>query len=52
MTDEEFWQYVEIEGLEYFLCHKTEMWKFLFNEELLNWCYKYVEAYNNIRALR
>lgn len=48
MTDTEFWEYVEIEGLEYFLNFKTEMWKFLFNKELLQLCCEYVAAFDKI----
>ena len=48
MTENEFWQYVEIEGLEYLLNHKTTVWHYLENKELLNRCHKYVDTYNEI----
>lgn len=52
MTDEEFWEYVEIEGLEYFLNFKTTEWHNLFNKELLNRCHKYVDVYSDIMAFK
>jgi hypothetical protein len=52
MTDNEFWEYVEVEGLEYFLNHKTTEWHNLFNKELLNRCHKYVDVYQDIMAFQ
>jgi hypothetical protein len=48
MTDKEFWEYVEIEGLEYFLNFKTDAWHNLFNPELLQFCHEYVAAFDKI----
>jgi hypothetical protein len=52
MTEKEFWEYVEVEGLEYFLNHKTNEWHNLFNKELLNRCHKYVDVYSDIMAFQ
>jgi hypothetical protein len=52
MTDKEFWEYVEIEGLEYFLNFKTNDWHQLFNKELLKYCHEYVAAFNKIEQLK
>lgn len=51
MTDTEFWDYVENEGLEYFLNYKTDAWKFLFNKELLALCLQYVDIHEKIMNL-
>lgn len=48
MSNEEFWEYVEIEGLEYFLNYKTNDWKQLHDKKLLKWCIKYVKLHNKI----
>jgi hypothetical protein len=52
MTEKEFWEYVEVEGLEYFLNHKTNEWHYLENKELLNRCHKYVDVYSDIMAFQ
>ena len=51
MDIQEFIEYVDIEGLEYFLCHKTNDWQQLNNPELLKQCYKLVEAADAIQSI-
>lgn len=48
MSEEEFWEYVSIEGLEYFLNYKSNEWERLENPELLELCLKYRELHNSI----
>ena len=48
MSEKEFWEYVEIEGLEYFLNYKSNEWERLENPELLELCLKYRELHNSI----
>lgn len=48
MSEEEFWEYVSIEGLEYFLNYKSNEWELLENPELLELCLKYRELHNSI----
>ena len=52
MTDDEFWKYVEIEGLEYFINYKSKEWEQLQNPELLQLCLKYRELHYQIMAMQ
>lgn len=52
MTDDEFWEYVAIEGLEYFINYKSKEWEQLQNPELLQLCLKYRELHYQIMAMQ
>ena len=52
MTDDEFWGYVAIEGLEYFINYKSKEWEQLQNPELLQLCLKYRELHYQIMAMQ
>ena len=51
MDIEEFIEYVDIEGLEYYLTCKNTDWYFLQDKELLAQCHKLVEASNKIHNI-
>jgi hypothetical protein len=52
MTDDEFWEYVAIEGLEYFINYKSKEWEQLQNPELLQLCLKYRELHYQMMAMQ
>jgi hypothetical protein len=51
MDTQEFINYVEIEGLEYYLVCKNTDWHYLTDEKLLKQCHKLVKASEKINRI-
>jgi len=51
MDTQEFINYVDVEGLEYYLVHKNTDWHYLQDKDLLKQCHKLVRAHNKIQLI-
>ncbi len=52
ISELEFWEYVEIEGLEYYVCYKSDEWRYLENKQLRELCQKLYDIHQAIMALK